>query len=222
MLSGVEIAPNSVEYLSQFQVPDEYFKDPTQTGSIHGRAHMYRDLVIAMYLVGKHPRENVRGAEPIQLYPYEIDAIAISAVTHDLKRTIHNAPDDGHGKLAAEWLHDTFFVQNPTGVPLSGFVRMSYLLAQYIVEFHEPPDHESTMSVLLKFLKDADALDRDRDPNAGENDLLNPDFLRLDMSVQIIEQAKEFTRLSTRLIQMGLCDFDAVMLAGMEVGFINQ
>jgi hypothetical protein len=200
------------EYLSQFQMSPSWFTRPELATSIHGIAHMTRVLVYVNLEVNLFTDE--------QVLDYERNALSLSAVTHDTQRIIHDATDPQHGKRAADWVWKRYWEDT---LPFVKADRMqSYLLTSYtayINEHHDPDDREDTMSFLLALFKDADALDRFRDPQVGDFNL-NPKYLRFSHSRLLIPIASELVRRSEAIIKKDGNPFNNVLEAAAEMRLI--
>lgn len=201
----------SLEYLSQFRIQREWFADPTLADGLHGIAHMTRVLVLVNLLARLYPES--------PLFEYEIDALSVSAVTHDTQRIIHDDFDANHGDRAGQWLLRRYWYRlGQPGDQFSSLAPLSILFAAYINTHHEPEDHADTMSPLLAVFKDADALDRFRDPEGGNFDA---NYLRFEQSRVLIPIAKELLRRSNEYILGGADQFDSVLLAAEEMGLVG-
>ncbi len=201
----------SLQHLKQFRVQQEWFADPQLAYGLHGIAHETRVLVLVNLLARIFPG-----------YPfldYERDALSASAVTHDTQRVIHDDFDLNHGDRAGAWLLDRYlYRKNQDTDYMATMPPLAIMYAAYINTHHEPEDHEDTMSELLAVFKDADALDRFRDPVGGNFDA---NFLRFSESRMLIPIAKELCRRSNGYITGGGDHFDSVLVAAREMGLLG-
>jgi hypothetical protein len=198
------------EYLTQFQMSPTWFTRPDLATSIHGIAHMTRVLVYVNLEVNVFTGEHV--------LDYERDALSLSAVTHDTQRVIHEAADPQHGKRASDWIWDRYWMGDLpfiTKDKTHTYLLVSY--AAYVNQHHDPDDHEDTMSFLLALFKDADALDRFRDPKEGN---FNATYLRFPHSHLLIPIASELVQRSEARIKDGGNLFGSVLDAASEMRLI--
>ncbi len=203
--------PVTASYLEQFRMDPNWFANPELATDIHGIAHMTRVLVLVNVLARIYPGEPVTQDE--------LDALSGSAVTHDTQRIIHDAPDPDHGDRAGAWFFARYAYNSPhVNDHFTTFSPLAMYYTTYINTHHEPEDHVDTMSPLLAIFKDADALDRFRDP---ENGNFNPKYLRFAESELFVPIARELVRRSNEHIQAGVAHFDAVMVSALEMDLIS-
>lgn len=128
-----------------------------------------------------------------------------AAATHDVGR-IDDGIDLEHGTRSAKWIKNN----------LSDQMSPELLdKVTYIVHWHVPPDAEApVMTIELKVLKDADALDRVR---LGDLDI---SYLRTDVATGLVDLAEDLYQiyLDNKVDEA----FDAVFGAALALGVVER
>jgi len=172
--------------LAEMGVTEAQFK---YTSPIHGPSHVNRVIYLAMMLCRQHGHGLV------------MPEVWAAAYLHDLAR-LDDEPDDMHGHRAvAEYLHqyEDLFIR--------AGVRDMQAVA-FAVAYHCTPLEATPVGgkadLVLRILKDADALDRVR---IGD---LNPKMLRLEYSAGLIKRARALFAATT-----AIHDFEHVWKVGV-------
>jgi hypothetical protein len=163
--------PLPIPKLNKYKPHESWFKRSEILPDTHGVGHAARVLILAELL-----------AQILQNQGYSLnrEILRWAAVTHDTQRE-NDIDDEIHGEAAAAWV-----MGNNSPVPDDLKIAVADLN-----KLHAPPDF-ADMSVELIVLKEADALDRVRDPQH-----FDPRFLRLSQSMTLIPIAQELYRQST-------------------------
>ncbi len=154
--------------------------------NIHSTAHTERVLLYALLIGGGEPGVNERS----------LTILAHAAVFHDTRRE-EDGKDTGHGARAAAFYEE--FCRTHAEVefiPEAAYLmryhdRRDDLGEQFIASAF--PDSAEQVIQLFRIFKDADALDRWRLGRRG----LNPDFLRTDKALQLVDFAKKLVMLTS-------------------------
>lgn len=154
--------------------------------NIHSTAHTERVLLYALLIGGGEPGVNERS----------LTILAHAAVFHDTRRE-EDGKDTGHGARAAAFYEE--FCRTHAEVEFMPE-------AAYLMRYHDRrddlgeqsiasafPDSAEQIIQLFRIFKDADALDRWRLGRRG----LNPDFLRTDKALQLVDFAKKLVMLTS-------------------------
>ena len=174
-----------------FDLKEEYFKHPSV---FHGIMHTYRVMHNVRQLTQKHS------------LPDEIFRIAYcSAFIHDMARA-HDGFCDQHGKWTVVETLPYFeedFMQ--FGLNNEGMEALKTAVTYHSISEELSLNHQHYLVTAL--LKDADTLDRIR---LGM-DNLNPNYLRLSNSYELIEEAEKNYYLTRNLTASCLAEFNGII-----------
>ena len=154
--------------------------------TIHSTSHCERVLLYALLIAPGEVGDNSRS----------LTILAHAAVFHDTRRE-SDGKDTGHGARAADFYEEFCKThQEVTYMPE----------AAYLMRYHDRrdelgqesiraafPDSADLVVTLFKIFKDADALDRWRLGRWG----LNPDYLRTDRALALVDFARKLVMLTT-------------------------
>lgn len=165
----------------------------------HGVGHMTRVFVLQELICDRLAEQGVA---------INRQALRWASMSHDVGRR-DDGIDPEHGRRSAKWIEDN----------LSDRMSPEMLdVVTYIVHWHVPSDSEApVMTVELKVLKDADALDRVR---LGD---LDPSYLRTEPAKGLIEIAEQLYQLSLPDGSTeGKETFVGVLKAAQQLGLVGK
>lgn len=206
LLQNRELYPQLDHYFNQLsQQEQQYFMEKIQNmkreqlykSPIHGVYHSEKVCLFAYLLAHLYHLDEI-----------DTEIITDAAIYHDFKRN-NDFEDSFHGMVSAEHIEEIL----PLRAVYSN--RVNLLLLKSIIDYHSqsdkrlrtnfliydlPYEEMNRYEMLAKILKDADDLDRKRFIEQCQA-ALNPNFLRLEESKNMIGLAEEINRAYRQIIE---------------------